>query len=135
MSDDPAGDAPPAQASAGHVPAARAPEAPVATGDVPADDVPGVRPRLNAVGEERPAFALRFPHDPELEALIVAFEEGDFARVRRDAPVLARRTRDDAVRRAAVELRRRIDPDPLLIVMLVFALSLFAFLVAWIYAQ
>jgi len=96
---------------------------------------PPERPRLNAIGEERPAFLLSFPRDPELEPLIAAFEAGDFARVRREAPELARRTRDEAVRRAALELRRRIDPDPLLVVLLVFALSLFAFLVAWIYAQ
>lgn len=93
------------------------------------------RPRLNAVGENRPAFLLDFPRDPELEKLMAAFEEGDFARVRREAPRLARATRDDAVRRAAIELRRRIDPDPLLVVLLVFASSLFAFLVAWIYAR
>jgi hypothetical protein len=93
------------------------------------------RPRLNALGEERPAFLLRFPHDPELEPLIAAFEQGDFAKVRREAPALARRAPDEAVRRAALELRRRIDPDPLLVVLLVFALSLFAFLAAWIYAQ
>lgn len=96
---------------------------------------PVERPRLNALGEERPLFLLRFPHDPELEALMAAFEAGDFARVRREAPELAQRTRDEAVRRAALELRRRIDPDPLLVVLLVFALSLFAFLAAWIYAQ
>jgi hypothetical protein len=98
-------------------------------------EAPVERPRLNAVGEERPAFLLRFPHDPELEQLMAAFEQGDFATVRREAPALARRSRDEAVRRAALELRRRIDPDPLLVVMLVFSLSLFAFLAAWIYAQ
>lgn len=105
-----------------------------AAGDT-ATTEPAARPRLNAAGEERPAFLLEFPRDPELEALMAAFEDGDFARVRREAPELARRTRDDAVRRAALELRRRVDPDPLLVVLLVFALSLFAFLVAWIYAQ
>jgi len=99
------------------------------------DDAPDGRPQLNALGEERPRFLLSFPHDPELEPLIAAFEEGNFAQVRREAPLLARRTRDEAVRRAALELRRRIDPDPLLVVLLLFALSLFAFLVAWIYAQ
>jgi hypothetical protein len=98
-------------------------------------EAPVERPHLNALGEERPAFLLRFPHDPELEPLMAAFEEGNFAKVRREAPLLARRTRDEAVRRAAIELRRRIDPDPLLVVLLVFAISLLFFLVAWIYAQ
>jgi hypothetical protein len=93
------------------------------------------RPPENAVGEERPAFLLQFPDDPELERLIRAFEEGNFAKVRAEAPELARRSTDEAVRRAARELRQRIDPDPLLVVLLVFALSLFAFLVVWIYTQ
>jgi hypothetical protein len=93
------------------------------------------RPRQNAVGEERPAFLLQFPDDPELERLIRAYEEGNFAKVRAEAPELARRSTDEAVRRAARELRQRIDPDPLLVVLLVFALSLFAFLVGWIYTQ
>ena len=93
------------------------------------------RQRLNAAGEERPAFLLEYPDDPELEVLIRAFEEGDFARVRKQAPELMRRTQNPVVRRAAHELRQRIDPDPLLVVLLVFALSLFVFLVAWIYTR
>src|SRR3954451_10783439 len=93
------------------------------------------RARLNALGEERPAFLLTFPRDPKLEALIAAFEEGNFARVRKEAPELARRTSNEAVRRAALELRQRIDPDPLLIIMLLLALSLFTFIVIWIYTR
>jgi hypothetical protein len=103
--------------------------------DDPSPSPPPKRPRLNAAGEERPAFLLEYPHDPELELLSRAFEEGNFARVRKDAPELIRRTANPAVRRAARELLTRIDPDPLLIVLLVFALSLFAFLAAWIYTQ
>lgn len=107
--------------------------------DSPARPVPAPpaasEARLNALGEERPAFLLAFPEDPELEVLIRAFEDGDFAEVRRQAPELARRTSDAAVRRAALELRQRIDPDPLLVVMLVFSLSLFAIVVAWIYSR
>ena len=93
------------------------------------------RPRLNALGEERPAFLLAFPDDPELEVLIMAFERGDFRTVRTQAPALARRTPDEAVRRAALELRRRIDPDPLLIYLLLLAVGLFVFLVAWVYTR
>lgn len=93
------------------------------------------RPRLNAAGEERPGFLLGFPEDPELEALIAAFELGNFAEVRALAPELARRTGDPEVRRAALELRRRIDPDPLLIVLLLLSLGLFSFLVVWVYSR
>jgi hypothetical protein len=93
------------------------------------------RARRNTLGEERPAFLLDFPDDPELEVLIAAFEAGDFASVRRAAPELASRTTDESVRRAALELRRRIDPDPLLVVLLLFTISLFVVIAAWIYTR
>lgn len=105
----------------------------LAAGIAPA--TPARRPRLNAAGEERPAFLLEFPEDPELEALIAAFEAGDFARVRAEAPKLAASTGSEAVRRAALELRHRTDPDPLLVGMLGLCILLFVFLVAWIYMR
>ena len=97
--------------------------------------VPPGRPRLNAAGEERPAFLLQFPADAELELLIAAFEAGNFAHVRSEAPRLAARTTDSAVRRAALELRSRTDPDPLLVVLLVLCIALFVFLVIWVYTR
>jgi len=100
-----------------------------------AGDAAGKRPARNALGEDRPRFLLEFPADPELEALMAAFEAGNFARVRREAPGLAQRSSDEAVRQAALELRRRTDPDPLLIVLLLLCLGLFGFLVAWVYTR
>ena len=76
---------------------------------------------------------LEFPDDPELELLIAAFESGNFAWVRAEAPNLAARTSSEAVRRAALELRSRTDPDPLLVGMLGLCILLFVFLVVWIY--
>jgi hypothetical protein len=99
------------------------------------DGATGKRALRNALGEERPRFLLEFPEDPELEALIAAFEAGNFAQVRREAPELARRSADEAVRQAAWELRRRTDPDPLLIVLLLLCLGLFGFLVSWVYTR
>ncbi len=61
----------------------------------------------------RPKFARGFPEHAELDALVAAFESGDYARVRVEAPKLAAKTDDEDVRRAARELRKRIDPDPL----------------------
>jgi hypothetical protein len=78
---------------------------------------------------------LEFPEDPELELLIAAFESGDFAQVRAEAPKLAARTAREDVRRAALELRSRTDPDPLLVGMLGLCILLFVFLVAWIYTR
>jgi hypothetical protein len=96
---------------------------------------PSRRPRLNALGEERPAFLLDFPHDPELETLIAAFEHGNFHKVRKEAPELAQKTSDPEVRRAALELRRRIDPDRLLVTLLILSFVLFGFLVTWVYTK
>jgi hypothetical protein len=93
------------------------------------------RARRNALGEERPAFMLEFPHDPELEELMQAFELGDFATVRAKAEPLAKRTNSEAVRRAALELRRRIDPDPLIVLLLGLSIALFVFIAAWVYAK
>jgi hypothetical protein len=78
-----------------------------------------------------PAFALGWPRDEALDSLVVAFEAGDYARVRREAPALARTTDDDAVRRAARELRRRLDPDPVAVYMLMAAAALLVFLAGW----
>jgi hypothetical protein len=68
---------------------------------------------LDATGRERPRFLLGFPEDPDLARLAQAFEAGNYALVRAEAEALAERTESPAVRSAALELRRRIDPDPL----------------------
>jgi hypothetical protein len=78
-------------------------------------------------------FAKGFPDDPELARLLGAFEAGDYRTVRDDAPKLARRTEDPRVREAALDLRRRIDPDPIQIYLLGVTLALLAFLTAWFY--
>jgi hypothetical protein len=102
----------------------------------PSDPAPApARPRLNAVGEERPAFLLEYPADPALEALMLAFEAGDFATVRAQAPELARRTHSEEVRRAAEELCQRTHPDRLLVWLLALSISLFVFLVSWVYTR
>lgn len=84
-----------------------------------------------------PAFARSFPRHPQLDALLAAFEQGDYATVRREAPKLARSTGDDApgddVRRAAKELLRRIEPDRLAILLLSLPVLLLGFLTVWYY--
>ncbi len=92
-------------------------------------------PALDPSGAERPRFLLSFPHDKELDALVQAYESGDFARVRREAPALAERSEDPRVREAALELRRRIDPDPLMRYLLLAAIALLAFLVLHAYTH
>jgi hypothetical protein len=97
-------------------------------------DAPPVEPRrYDAAGAERPAFVLAFPADPQLDALVAAYERGDFATVRRDARRLAETAETEAVRTAALELRRRITPDPMVVWFLATSILLLIFLVAWSY--
>ena len=78
-------------------------------------------------------FTRSFPDDPELERLVQAFESGDYYTVRAGASALAERTTDPAVKQAALDLRRRIEPDPAQLYLLGLTLALLVFLVAWFY--
>jgi hypothetical protein len=78
-------------------------------------------------------FTRSFPDDPDLRRLVEAFESGDYYTVRTGAPALAERTADPAVRKAALELRRRIEPDPAQLYLLALTFALLVFLVAWFY--
>lgn len=80
---------------------------------------------------EVPAFAATFPREPRLDALVAAFEAGDYARVRRETPALAKDTESAEVRAAARELLRRLEPDPLASYLLGIAALLLAFLAGW----
>lgn len=78
-----------------------------------------------------PAFAKDFPSDPELHAIVAAFQAGNYLLVRERAPMLARDATDPRVAEAARELRRRIDPDPLARTLLLSAVGLLLFLALW----
>ncbi len=90
---------------------------------------------LNAQGRERPRFLASFPDDPELNELARAFESGNYALVRRRAPELAERTRDEEVRERALELAERIKPDPLAKYMLLMSVLLLVYLVFYAYSK
>jgi hypothetical protein len=60
--------------------------------------------------DRRPAFARDFPREPALDELVEAFAQGNYARVRAEAPRLA--SEDPAVRDAARTLVDRTRPDP-----------------------
>lgn len=87
----------------------------------------------SAVGADwgYPAFAEGFPADAELAALVKAFAAGDYATVRKEAPALAARTKDDDVKRAAELLRSRIEPDPTARWFVGLTAALLVFLMAW----
>lgn len=114
-------------------PPADAPEVP--TKSASSEEAAHRRAPLDAEGRERPAFLLDFPEDPELERLIAAFESGNYALVRREAEPLAARTTNEDVRRAALELRRRIEPDPLAKTLLAASVLLLVFLAFWAYLE
>jgi hypothetical protein len=92
-------------------------------------------PDRPAPRDDVPAFALNFPSDPELDELVAAFEQGNYARVRKEAPELAKRTDRPEVRKAARELARRLDPDPIAVYLLAAAAALLAFLAVWFWAH
>ncbi|WP_437854658.1 hypothetical protein [Sorangium sp. So ce363] len=75
------------------------------------------------------------PRHPEIERLEQAFERGDYALVRAEAGRLAKEAERDEIRRAARALLRRIDPDPLAVVLLVAAMALLAFLALWYWSH
>jgi len=104
-----------------------------ATPSASPNDAEPAQHSLNAEGRERPGFLLEFPDDPELQRLVQAFEAGNYEAVRSGAPRLAQTTQDAAVRGAARELRRRIDPDPLMKYLLWVAIALFVFVVWFSY--
>jgi hypothetical protein len=92
-----------------------------------------LRAARDAKGVDRPRFLLAFPTDPKLDRLIAAFEAGDYATVRSEAPELADQTDDPRIRDAALELWRRIEPDPLIRYLLFASLGLLVFLVIYFY--
>jgi hypothetical protein len=66
----------------------------------------------------RPSFTADFPRVPELDALVDAFEQGNYARVRAEAPKLAGSSEDASVREAAKTLVDRTRPDRLAVALI-----------------
>jgi hypothetical protein len=90
-------------------------------------------PALDADGRERPAFVLDFPRHPELDRVVRAFELGNYAYVREHAPKLTENDYDKPVREAASDLLRRIEPDPLVKVLLAMSVLLLLVITFWAY--
>lgn len=80
------------------------------------------------VSPRRLPFTQQFPRDDALDALVGAFERGDLARVRRDAPSLAKGASSVEVRDAAVELLARTSPHRAAIPLFILAVLLLVFL-------
>ena len=78
-------------------------------------------------------FTKSFPDDPQLRALVIAFENGNYALVRKLAPALAQSTQDKEVAKAALEVRRRIEADPLSVKIVIGVVVLLVLLASWAY--
>ncbi len=85
--------------------------------------------------DERPLFARTYPRTPEVDALLAAFERGNYARVREEGPALVSRSDDPEVKRAAEDLLRRIQPDPVSRALLAVAALLLVFFVYWYFGH
>lgn len=108
----------------------------------PGDETPAQASDEAAVSEApapveayRPPFARNYPRDPDLDRLLAAFVAGNYALVREEAEDLAARADDPQVARAAHDLRRRIEADPMAVAMLGGAAFLLLFLVLWFYTH
>ncbi len=89
--------------------------------------------RKDVWAAEQPAFLESLPESPELAPLVRAFVRGDYATIRREAPQVAERAQDPAVRDAALELVNRIRPDPLVRYVLGATAVLLLLLIFWTY--
>lgn len=85
--------------------------------------------------EDVPAFAQKYPRDAELDALLDAFDRGNYALVREGTQKIISTSKDPAVRRAAEDLLRRLDPDPLARYMLLAACLLLVFFSLWYFTH
>jgi hypothetical protein len=82
-----------------------------------------------------PPFALRYPHDETLDGLLSAFDRGDYATVREGAQKLIASTTKPAVREAAEDLLRRLEPDPLARYLLGVSTLLLVFFSIWYFTH
>jgi hypothetical protein len=80
---------------------------------------------------DRPAFAREMPRDPDVDALLAAFDAGDFARVRREAARLEASAADEAVKGAARAIAARTKADPLAVALVAITAALLVFLSLW----
>lgn len=104
--------------------------------EVPASAAPPESSTVPAEADIEP-FLQGFPSTPELDRLVAAFRSGNYALVRREARAVADASGDPQVQQAALELRRRIDPDPLAryILLVSAGLLLALVLVAYFHAR
>ncbi len=100
-----------------------------------ADGAESDGPKADETAERQAApasrFAATYPRDADLDALVAAFDAGDFRRVREAVPRIVASAKDDAVKRAAGDLLARTKADPLATLLVVISALLLVLLTAW----
>jgi len=87
------------------------------------------------VREGVPVFAQKYPQDEQLDVLLQSFERGNYAAVREGAQKLLASDAKPAVRQAAEDLLRRLEPDPLARYLLGVATMLLVFFSIWYFTH
>lgn len=78
-----------------------------------------------------PSFAKDFPENEELAALVDAFARGDYKTASDGGLALAKKTDDEAVKKAALLLAERTKPDPTSRLLFLLTAGLLVFLSIW----
>lgn len=90
--------------------------------------------QLDGDGRERPIFVSQYPQgDARLDALVAAFERGDFRRVYTDGRALLASSPEADIRAATEDLMRRTRPAPLIAGFWGLAVALCLFIAFWAY--
>jgi hypothetical protein len=90
---------------------------------------------LDRDGRERPVFVNQYPKgDLRLDALVAAFERGDFRSVNTGAKLLLSDSPAPELRAATEDLVRRTHTHPLIHVFLGVSIALFLFCAIWVYS-
>lgn len=82
-----------------------------------------------------PTFAQRYPQDEALDALLRFFDRGNYAAVREGAEKLLTSDAKPAVKQAAEDLLRRLEPDPLARYLMGTATLLLVFFSLWYFTH
>lgn len=85
----------------------------------------------NVVAWGYPSFAKDFPENEELAALVDAFARGDYKTASEGGLALAKKTDDEAVKKAALLLAERTKPDPTSRLLFLLTAGLLVFLSLW----
>ena len=105
------------------------------------DDGPRIGPRKKGkkkkakAREGVPPFAQQYPRDETLDSLLATFERGDYGTVREGAQKLIASSAKPAVKQAAEDLLRRLEPDPLARYLLGVSVLLLAFFTVWYFTH